>query len=46
LASDFFLDDLSSSLVSVLVVSFESVSSVSQPRLRRPAGAASDFFSK
>ncbi len=49
-------DDLSSSFdvfVSDLVVSFssdfllaESDSSVSQPRLRRPAAAASDFFSK
>ncbi len=44
-ASDFFLVDLSSSLVSVFLL-LESDSSVSQPRLRRPAGAASDFFSK
>jgi len=56
LASDFFLVDLSSSFVFVvsdLVVSFssaflldESDSSVSQPRLRRPVVAASDFFSR
>jgi hypothetical protein len=56
LASDFFLVDLSSSfdvVVLALVVSFSSVfllaesdSSVSQPRLRRPVVAVSDFFSK
>jgi hypothetical protein len=52
-ASDFLRfdsssDDFSSSFVSLASDFFlaESDSSVSQPRLRRPAAAGSDFFSK
>jgi hypothetical protein len=48
-ASDFFLVDVSSSLVvsfSSVFLLAESDSSASQPRLRRPVVAASVFFSK